>query len=100
MNEQISEEGNNGREEEQEEMREKLAQVQEKVTQGINRAMSATAEKLEHTADRMHQTASFFRSRNADSLKNDLQDLAKKYPTQTLVGGVILGFLLGRIISR
>ena len=74
--------------------------MQEKVVDGINKAMTVTAERLDQTADKMHQTARFFRTKNADTMKDEASNLAKKYPTHTLIGAMILGFLFGRALSR
>ncbi|OGH96964.1 MAG: hypothetical protein A2287_05880 [Candidatus Melainabacteria bacterium RIFOXYA12_FULL_32_12] len=100
MDEQRQEEMQNGKEAQIEEMRKKMEEMQEKITHGIDRTVCMTAEGLDKAAEKMQQTASFFRSKTTDSLKEDLSNAAKKYPGKTLAGAVFFGFILGRILSR
>jgi uncharacterized coiled-coil DUF342 family protein len=83
-----------------EEYSEKINEIQEKMVKGIDQALQSTAENLDKTADKMHQTASFFRQRNADSLRNDFLSLIKKYPAHTIMISILIGFLFGKTLSR
>lgn len=83
-----------------EDLRQKANEVQEKVTQSINVAMKSAADSLDATANKMHDASNFFRDKNVDSLKEDFSGLVKKYPSQTVAGAVIFGFLFGKMLSR
>jgi len=73
---------------------------QEKIREGINKALSNTAEKLDQTAETLQKTAAFFREKDADSLKDDMANMVKKYPGHALIGVLAFGFVLGRLIAR
>jgi len=100
MNEPVKETASNGKEEKTEEMKQRMSEIQDKIIEGINSAMSSTAEHLDKAADKIHETAGFFRNKNTDSLKDDVSNLTRKYPTYTLLGAAFLGFIFGRAISR
>jgi len=84
----------------EEELKQKVLEIQGMVSDGINKTMTSTAEYLDKTADKFRTTASFFRNKNADSLKGDVTEFTKKYPAQTLIGAIVIGFLFGKIISK
>jgi|GEM_PF-2704160 len=83
-----------------EELKNKVTDIQEKLSQHINMAMKSAADNLDITADKMHEASNFFRDRNVDTLRDDVSGFIKRYPTQTLAGALIFGFLFGKVLSR
>ena len=83
-----------------EEIGKRLSEMQEKMIYGINQALNTTAEKLDNSAESMHKTAEFFREKDADSLKQDLNGFVKKHPGQTLLAALVVGFLFSKVINN
>lgn len=90
----------NNESQEEEILNQKLLEFQNKVSCGINKTMSSTAECLDKTAEKFHKTAAFFRKKNADSIKSEVSEITKKYPAHIMVGAIIIGFLVGKVISK
>ena len=44
--------------------------------------------------------ADYFRNNGIQQVADDLRDYAKSNPTQALIGAAVLGFCLGRLMSR
>lgn len=78
----------------------KNIEVQQKILESINSAMNTTAEKLEKTAEKINQTANFFREKSVDSLSDDLSKVVRKHPGKALAGILLIGFIVGKIVSR
>ena len=105
MNEHMTEEELNGGKqqglkEKGEDFRQKAIEMQEQLSENLDNLMSSTAENLDKAAEKMHETAEFFRERNADTLKEDLSHAVKKNPAKALGGAMLVGFLIGKIIFR
>jgi len=51
-------------------------------------------------ADRLHDTAEYVRETDLQGILEDLQNMVKRYPAQSLAAAAILGFLVARGLSR
>lgn len=60
--------------------------------QGDNAASVAHA-----TADKFQVAAGYVREHDLKAMMGDVQDLAKRYPGQSLAAAAVVGFLLGRL---
>jgi len=49
------------------------------------------------TADKLQVAADYVRGNDLKAMMGDVQDLAKRYPGQSLAAAAIVGFLLGRL---
>jgi hypothetical protein len=87
----------------------KLAQPRESAADGLHRAASslhdnadavpggAKAVNLTHSlADGMESTASYLRDHDLSKMGQDVMDVCRRYPTQSLVAALAVGFLIGR----
>ncbi|MEI7473860.1 MAG: hypothetical protein WCK67_03700 [bacterium] len=83
-----------------ESMKTRISEVQGKVEENINKAMVVTADSLENTAKKFNGTAEVLREKNAQTIKNDVSELVKKYPAYTFVGAMVIGFIFGKMLSK
>ena len=61
----------------------------------------ATATQITHTiADGMESVARYVRETDFDEIKENVLETCRKYPAQTLIGALAVGFLVGRAIRR
>src|SRR5436190_6590640 len=105
-------------------VRERAGQMADKVAEtvdrqrdnavtGLNRAAStlhekaeeipggATATQFTHTiADGMESVARYMREADFDDIKDNVLETCRKYPAQTLIGALAVGFLVGRAMRR
>jgi hypothetical protein len=57
--------------------------------------------KMTHSvADGMETTASYLREHDFKKMGKDVMDVCRRYPTQSLVAALTVGFLLGRSARR
>ena len=49
------------------------------------------------TADKVQVAADYVRQNDLKAMMGDVQDLAKRYPGQSLLAAAVVGFLLGRL---
>ena len=56
------------------------------------------AEAGTRVAEGMESAATYLRQHDTNEMMEDFEVYAKKHPTQTLVGAVVAGFLLGRLL--
>ena len=88
---------------------EKLGQQRGNAAEGLDRAASAIHERAESVpggpklvkmthsiADGMESTASYLRDHDFKKMGKDVMDVCRRYPTQSLVAAVAVGFLIGR----
>ena len=88
---------------------EKLGQQRGNAAEGLDRAASAIHERAESVpggpklvkmthsiADGMESTASYMRDHDFKKMGKDVMDVCRRYPTQSLVAAVAVGFLIGR----
>ena len=92
-----------------ESMAEKLGHQRQNAAEGLGRAASALHESAEslpggpkvagvtHSiADGMESTATYLRDRDFSQMGKDVMDICRRYPTQSLVAALAVGFLIGR----
>jgi len=90
-------------------MSETLGQQRENAAETLGRAASGLHEtaddvpggpkvvNLTHSiADGMESTASYLRDRDFSQMGKDVMDVCRRYPTQSLVAALAVGFLIGR----
>jgi hypothetical protein len=63
---------------------------------GGPRAVEAT----HRVADGMESAASYLREHDLADMGNDLLNICRKYPVQTLVSAIAVGFLVGRSVRK
>ncbi len=51
-------------------------------------------------ANKIHATANYVRQTNLKGMVDDVEDILKRYPAQTLAAAAFLGFLIGRAFRR
>ncbi len=83
-----------------EEIKKKACEIEEQVSSNINELMGVTAEKLDKAADKMHNTAEFFRNNNVSKVKEDMSSVIRQNPGKSLLGGILLGFIFGKIFFK
>ena len=86
-----------------------LGQQRENAADTLGRAASTLHDKADsvpggpkvvnlthNIADGMESTASYLRDHDFSAMGKDLMDVCRRYPTQSLVAALALGFLIGR----
>jgi len=71
---------------------EKAGQARESAAIGLDRAASTT----HNIADGMHSTASYLKGHDLNQIGADVMNVCRRYPTQSLIAAVAVGFLIGR----
>jgi len=92
---------------------EKLDQQRENAAKGLGRVASAihdTADRVpggpnvinvgHKIADGMESTATYLREHDFSRMGKDLMTVCRKYPTQSVIAALAVGFLLGRSVRR
>ena len=92
---------------------EKLGQQRENAADGLDWAASTIHDgaesvpggpkvvKMTHSiADGMESTALYLREHDFKKMGTDVMDVCRRYPTQSLVAALAVGFLLGRSARR
>jgi hypothetical protein len=87
--------------------------TRDQAAEGLDRAASALHDNAEdipggpkvvsvaHTvADGMESAAQYLREANFEDMKEGLLETCRKYPGQTLLGALAIGFLVGRAVRR
>jgi ElaB/YqjD/DUF883 family membrane-anchored ribosome-binding protein len=88
---------------------EKFGQQRENAADTLGRAASTLHERADNVpggpkvvnlthniADGMESTASYLRGHDFSAMGKDLMDVCRRYPTQSLVAALAVGFLIGR----
>ena len=70
-----------------------VSDMSQTATDGARRLARETVQGVQRSAD-------YFRSNGFQQITDDLRDYAKANPTQALVGAAIVGFCVGRLMSR
>lgn len=83
-----------------EQLRQRACEIEKQVTENINELMGITAERLDKAAEKMHNTAEFFRSNNVSKIKEDVTSVIRKNPGKSLIGGLLLGLFVGKILFK
>jgi hypothetical protein len=92
---------------------EKLDEQRENAAEGLGRVASALHDKADSVpggprivnfthsiADGMESTATYLREHDFSKMGEDLMSVCRKYPTQSVVAALALGFLIGRSARR
>jgi hypothetical protein len=92
---------------------EKLDEQREYAAGGLNRVASTIHENADSVpggskvvnfthglADRMESTATYLRENDFSKMGEDLVAICRKYPTQSFVAALTMGFLIGRSARR
>jgi ElaB/YqjD/DUF883 family membrane-anchored ribosome-binding protein len=65
-------------------------------------ALHQTGEKVgsaaHATGDKVQATADYIRKTDVKDMMNDVQDLVKRYPGQSLAAAAVVGFLVARVL--
>jgi ElaB/YqjD/DUF883 family membrane-anchored ribosome-binding protein len=72
---------------------EKVGQARETAAGRLGRAASTT----HNLADGMQSTASYLREHDFSQIGKDVMNICRRYPTQSLIAAIAVGFLLGRV---
>jgi hypothetical protein len=88
---------------------EKWSHQRQSAAEGLGRAASAIRDKAESIpggpkvagvtqsiADGIDSTASYLRDHDVNQMGRDVVNLCRRYPTQSLVAAIAVGFLIGR----
>jgi ElaB/YqjD/DUF883 family membrane-anchored ribosome-binding protein len=92
---------------------EKLDEQRENAAEGLGRVASTLHEKADNVpggqravnfthsiADSMESTATYLREHDFSGMGKDLMSVCRKYPTQSIVAALAVGFLIGRSARR
>jgi ElaB/YqjD/DUF883 family membrane-anchored ribosome-binding protein len=79
----------------------------EPVADSLNKTASALHEQGDNaagiahrTADKLEATADYVREHDLKAMMTDVQDLARRYPGQSLAVAAAVGFLVGRLFRK
>jgi hypothetical protein len=88
---------------------EKLGQQRDNAAEGLNRAASTIHNRADsvpggpkvvnlthNIANGMESTASYLREHDFSAMGKDVMNICRKYPTQSVVAALAVGFLIGR----
>ena len=85
-------------------VRNTVSDVKNRVTDAVSdvsQSASDSARRLaRQTAATVERSADYFRNNGVQQIAEDVKDYAKANPTQALVGAAVLGFCIGRMMSR
>jgi hypothetical protein len=92
---------------------ERLEEQRENAAEGLGRVASSIHDKADRVpggpkivnfthsiADGMESTATYLREHDFSKMGEDVMTICRKYPTQSLVAALAVGFLLGRSARR
>lgn len=83
-----------------EKISERANQLGGQMSRNVDRAMNATASKLEQTSSRISKMANYFREHNSNDLMGALEGTIRKYPTRSILVGVLGGVILSGLLRR
>lgn len=63
-------------------------------------AVNQVSEVGHSAAHHIHATADYMRDAELEGIATEVRDLLRRYPAQLLFGAALLGFILGRGLSR
>jgi ElaB/YqjD/DUF883 family membrane-anchored ribosome-binding protein len=72
-------------------------QVGTQLNKNLDQAMNVTASGLDTTSTRISRMANYFREKDSTQLKTDMGSMIQRKPMQSVLVGVVLGFLVGRL---
>lgn len=74
--------------------------VMDKVSDLSQTATDVAKRMARDTVAGVQRSAQYFHNNGIQQVAEDLRDYAKSNPTQAMVGAAVLGFVLGRLMSR
>lgn len=74
-----------------------ISDVKHKVGGNVDKAMHATAHRLERTSHHLGKAATYLHEHDSEHLAHDLGNVIRHNPKQSMIVGVVLGFLVGRM---
>jgi ElaB/YqjD/DUF883 family membrane-anchored ribosome-binding protein len=75
--------------------REPVADTLNRTASSLHQQGDNAASVAHTTADKLQVAADYVRQNDLKAMMGDVQDLAKRYPGQSLVAAAVVGFLLG-----
>jgi ElaB/YqjD/DUF883 family membrane-anchored ribosome-binding protein len=78
--------------------REPAASALERTSSALHNKSDSVASAAHATADKLKATADYVREHNFGEMAEDVQELVKRYPGQSLAAAAILGFLVARVM--
>ena len=78
--------------------REPAASALERTSSALHTKSDSVASAAHATADKLKATADYVREHNFSEMADDVTDLVKRYPGQSLAAAAILGFLVARVM--
>lgn len=80
--------------------REPAASSLDKTASALHSKSDRVASAAHATADKIQATADYVRQTDLKEMVNDVQDLVKRYPGQSLAAAAAVGFLLARVMRN
>jgi ElaB/YqjD/DUF883 family membrane-anchored ribosome-binding protein len=77
--------------------REPVANTLNRTASSLHQQGDNAASVAHTTADKLELAADYVRKNDLKAMMGDVQDLAKRYPGQSLAAAAVVGFLLGRL---
>lgn len=74
--------------------------VTEAVTEISDTATDTTRRLARQTAEGVQRGADYFRNNGFQQIADDVLEYAKANPTQAMAGAAVVGFVIGRLVSR
>jgi ElaB/YqjD/DUF883 family membrane-anchored ribosome-binding protein len=78
--------------------REPAASTLDRTASALHSKSDRVASAAHATADKIQATADYVRDHDFKEMANDVQELVKRYPGQSLAAAAILGFLVARVM--
>jgi hypothetical protein len=83
---------------------ERIDETTSRVGRGVESAGEATRERVTHAADDIADKAASFggylQDHEVAGMANDVANVVRRYPVQSMMVGLGLGFMIGRMTSR
>jgi ElaB/YqjD/DUF883 family membrane-anchored ribosome-binding protein len=80
--------------------RESAAGALDQTASSLHSSGDKISKAAHSTADKIQATADYVRNTDLKGMTNDVQDIVKRYPGQSLVVAAVLGFLVARGFRR
>ena len=77
---------------------EPAASTLDRTASALHSKSDRVASAAHATADKIQATADYVRDHDFKEMANDVQELVKRYPGQSLAAAAILGFLVARVM--
>ena len=80
--------------------REPVADKLNKTASALHHQGDNAASIVHRTADKLEATGEYLREHDLKAMMTDVQDLARRYPGQSLAAAAAVGFLVGRLFRK